>query len=195
MRQTAGVKSLLVIALFCTASLAQSQVVHRCLDGDGRRVYSDRACEHLGLRGEQARETPADSEVPLELEAASGPVAAAQGCPGPTPDALRERVAEALERRDLNALNGMYHWAGAGRHTAGAVVTHFQQLIAARPQTVILRQAAHNDDWLWAGLPPPSESAPPELLALPDALSDDRPLARFNLRRQAGCYWLVIGDW
>jgi len=182
------------LLLFGTA-LAQGQGVHRCLDADGGRVYADRACSHLGLRPAQApppglgRGLGDEAGTTLDVEASSGPVAAADGCPGATPDALREAVAAALAARDLNALTGMYYWAGAGARTAGTVIQQFQSLIAARPESVELWRVEVNDDWLWAGLPPPAESAPPELVVLAEG-GAGQPLARFRLRPQAGCVWL-----
>jgi len=181
--------------LLVAASAADAQPVYRCLDAAGARVYADRACIHLGLESETppARSAAGADAQPageFDLEAETGPAGASEGCPGPSPEALRDGVLAAIGARDLNGLTGMYHWAGAGRHTATDVIARMQRLIGAAPQAAELRQPEANDDWLWAGLPPPTKPADPELVLLATANAFE-PVARFQLRMQAGCYWLA----
>jgi hypothetical protein len=183
-----------IALLVACASAANAQQVYRCLDAAGARVYADRACVHLGLESQSptpGAAGPADL-LPGEwaLEAETGPASASEGCPGPSPEALRDGVLAAIGTRDLNGLTGMYHWAGAGRRTATEVIARMQSLIAAAPQAAELRQPDANDDWLWARLPPPSAAADPDLVLLSTAGAFD-PVARFQLRMQAGCYWLA----
>ncbi len=187
--------TLLSIAwLLAGAAVANAQPVYRCLDDAGARVYADRACVHLGLESETPPAGPPggpDDGAPasLVLEAETGPASASQGCPGRTPEVLRDSVLTAINARDLNGLTGMYYWAGAGRSAASSVITRMQALISAAPQVAELRQPEANDDWLWAGLPPPGRPADPQLVLLRSRTSLD-PIARFQLRAQAGCYWL-----
>jgi len=175
------------------SSPAPAQTVHRCIDADGQRVFTDRRCDDLGLQREQSADAPSTTVPgePVALEIETGPVAAAAGCPGPTPEALRDNLMAAISARDLNGLTGMYHWGGAGRVSASSVIELMTALIDAAPQAAELRAVEQNDDWLWAGLPPPTEAAPPELVVLGDALAFD-PIARFQLRPQAGCLWLSL---
>jgi len=179
--------------LACT-SAASAQTVYRCVDADGGLVYADRACRHLGLVGDK----PAAAEIEspfragaagFDVEAESGPVLAAEGCPGPNAETLRVNVLAAIGTGNVNALTGMYHWASAGRRSASTVINVMKGLIVAAPQAAELRAPEANDDWLWAGLPPPTAAPVPELVLLPDAQSFD-PIARFRLREQAGCLWL-----
>ncbi len=181
------------LLLACT-SLASAQTVYRCVDEHGGLVYADRACRHLGLVREKPPADPIQSnlgaaETGFAVEAESGPVQAADGCPGPNAETLRANVLAAIGSGNVNALTGMYYWAGAGRGSASSVIDVMKGLIAAAPQAAELRAPEVNDDWLWAGLPPPTAPAAPELVILPDAQSFD-PIARFRLREQAGCLWL-----
>jgi len=180
--------------LLACASPAFAQTVYRCVDEQGGLVYADRACRHLGLgrdkppAGASDIQHGADAAL-FDVEAESGPVVAANGCPGPNAESLRDNVLAAIASGNVNALTGMYHWAGAGRGSASSVIELMKGLIAAAPQAVELRAPEVNDDWLWAGLPPPTAPTVPELVILPDAQSFD-PIARFRLREQAGCLWL-----
>lgn len=181
------------LLLACT-SLASAQTVYRCVDEQGGLVYADRACRHLGLARDKplvdaTRSQRGATESRFSVEAESGPVQAAYGCPGPNAEALRVNVLAAIGSGNVNALTGMYYWAGVGRGSASSVINVMKGLIAAAPQAVELRAPEVNDDWLWAGLPPPTAPAAPELVILPDAQSFD-PIARFRLREQAGCLWL-----
>ncbi len=170
--------------------------IHRCVDPEGVRVFVDRPCEFLGLRpaaspaaAPDARATGADAAALPAPEIETGPVKAAAGCPGPDAETLRDAVREAIAAKQVNALTGMYYWAGAGKLTANAVIDRFQSLIESAPQSVELQRAADADDWLWAGLPPPDAPPPPELV-IGMTPFDEPPLARFRLRSQAGCLWL-----
>lgn len=186
---------LVLIGLAC-ADASTAQPIHRCVDPQGVRVFVDRPCEFLGLRATAAPAASAERRQSDNAAAAlpapeidTGPVKAAAGCPGPDAETLRDAVREALAAKQVNALTGMYYWAGAGRHAGNAVIDRFQRLVGAAPQSVELVRAADADDWLWAGLPPPDAPPPPELV-IGMTPFDEPPLARFRLRSQAGCLWL-----
>ncbi|MGQ0801487.1 MAG: DUF4124 domain-containing protein [Pseudomarimonas sp.] len=185
------IQAIAICLLLACTGLASAQTVYRCVDEDGGLVYADRACRYLGLGRDKPTAAAAESlsaTTAFDVEAESGPVQAAEGCPGPDAETLRDNVLAAIGSGNVNALTGMYHWASAGR-SASAVIDVMKSLIAAAPQAAELRAPEVNDDWLWAGLPPPTAPAVPELVILPDAQSFD-PIARFRLREQAGCLWL-----
>ncbi len=184
---------MLLLLPLVTVGNAAAQTVHRCVDARGERVYADRACRFLGLTEQAPRaDSGSAAHAPPGVATApddSGPVPAADGCPGPTPEALRDALLAAIATRDLNALTGMYYWAGAGRGAANGVIGRMQDLISSAPRSAELQPAEASDDWLWAGLPPPTEPGPPQLVLRAHERAFD-PVARFQLRRQAGCYWL-----
>ncbi len=189
-----SIARLLLCALgLVLADAVPAQAIHRCVDPQGVRVFADRPCEFLGLRAAAPTvDAVAIGNEALALpgpEVETGPVAAAGGCPGPDAERLRDAVREALAAGQVNALTGMYYWAGAGKQAANTVIDRFQRLVQAAPQSVELRRAENADDWLWAGLPPPEVAPPPELV-IGRTPFDEPPLARFRLRAQAGCLWL-----
>lgn len=187
----------LLLAPMLSLALAggsDAQVVHRCIGPEGVSVFSDVPCDVQGLAAKNQPTAPTGSTLDdasgLSLEAETGPVAASEGCPGPDAETLRDVLETAVNEGDLNALTGMYHWASAGRTSANGVISRMQSLIGARPVSVQIVAAEPNDDWLWAGLPPPSEPDTPRL-EVRSTGKENSSLAWFPLRPQAGCLWLA----
>ncbi|GIX34389.1 MAG: hypothetical protein KatS3mg126_0168 [Lysobacteraceae bacterium] len=190
--------ALLLVALL--AGSAQAVEIHRCQDPSGRLVLTDRPCSALGARPAPRGAPPAvagdAAEAALREPPPAGPPPrpeAADGCPGPTPEALGEALARAAARGDLNAIAGMFHWPAAGRGATARVFALAAELVRLAPLQWEVRAEREDDAWLWAGEPPPTEPRrlPPVLvLARPGADPWAEPVARFDLIPYAGCHWL-----
>lgn len=172
------------LVLLAFAGCAAAQVVHRCVDPEGRAIFSDRPCEHFGARerGEPEATAPATDDA--------GPLPDI-GC-APSPEELRERLQRSIDRQDLNALAGLYHWPGAGSYGASATMRRLRGVMQRRTWTVLLD--------------PSPDATPPHdaLAAAPDPqpawillehdpggpLAGTVPATRFALVRHAGCWWI-----
>lgn len=173
-------------------------VVYRCEDAQGRRVFADQPCRAFGALplpsdGDPPPAPPALGEGPLDADHSETfdltPPAAANGCVGGDPEQLAAGLAAAIEQSDLNGIAGLFHWPSAGAGTAARVFATAQRLVNSAPVEVALAETPQDDAWLWAGLPPPSGQPLPELRVLA-ADGGDRLLQRFSLVQHAGCVWL-----
>jgi len=207
-------RRLLRLVLLILAPAVSAEPVYRCEDAQGRRLYSDQPCQKVGALPlpsdndpapppldssdpelKRWRETTRPPTPPLITKAGPAaesplpPPAAAQGCAGPTPEALRAALQRALERGDRNALASLYHWPGAGRGAARWVFEQAERLLAARPLHIELERLAPDDAWLWAGDAPPAAASLPAVVVRSAATG--AALARFTLVPNAGCVWLL----
>lgn len=191
---------LLILLLGGCSVSATAVEIYRCEDRAGRLVLTDQPCRVIGalpLPSERDRPTASPADDAAEVDAgdrAELPLpapAAASGCPGPTAEALAAALLEAAEQGNLNALAGMYHWPAAGRGAAGRVFAQARRLSQAAPLAFELLPAREDDNWLWAGQPPPDSPRrlPAELL-VSRAAESGSVVARFALISHAGCYWL-----
>jgi len=186
--------SILVSSLLLAPLPASGQQVYRCVSSDGTSVFADRPCHFLDAAPIAPPQPVDDVGATVALERADTPFgiategipAAADGCPGPDPVTLRERMAEALARRDLNALSGMYDWNGAGRREARQVLGDFQTLIASGARVPRIEAIS----WHWQVGDAPGSAPLPQIrvYASDTALNAQ---ASFRLVRHAGCVWLA----
>ena len=177
---------------------AIDDLVYRCEDSEGRRIYSDQPCHQFGalaLPSALQPQSPTPGNPTLgtsQADAVPDPLSTpreAEGCPGRQPETLVANLVEAAEGKELNRLAAMFHWPSAGRGTVKRVFAIAQRLADAAPLLGNLRQPEQDDAWLWAGLPPPTQKPLPSI----SVRSIDQPLVReqFKLIENAGCYWLL----
>lgn len=171
--------ALLLLLSALVAPAAQAERVHRCVDAEGRAVYSDQPCE---TQQALPRAAPGDAAV---AEFAGG--FTAPDC-ARTPAALRAGVRDALAAGDANRLAGYYHWPGTSTRGGRQVMDELEAL-AARPLLGI-------DWWPPAGTGDdrPADAPWPVLrveqgggVGHPAALVTD-----FRLVRHAGCWWIEL---
>lgn len=192
--------------LVCGGALAQTgdsvdELVYRCEDAQGRRIYSDLPCHQLGalaLPSVLQPQSPTaagpdglapDSPPPESSDLPLPTPREAEGCPGQQPELLVASVIEAAEAKELNRLVAMFHWPSAGRGTVKRVFAIAERLAEAAPLLGNLKPAEADDAWLWAGLPPP-ERAPLPTISL-RSVAQPSVTQQFRLIENAGCYWLL----
>lgn len=176
---------LLMATLLAPAAPASAQAVHRCVDAQGRSVFSDQPCASQQARPREAPKPPAAAAQGF----ASGTGTTAPGC-ARTPEVLLDGVRGALEARDVNRLATYYHWAGTGAR-AGRYLMDELEGIAARP----LASAELVWDSPPAAATPGTPAAPPSRLRIEQSgAGGDAGAVRteFLLRRNAGCWWIEL---
>lgn len=179
------VRLLLLALLLAPAAPASAQAVYRCVDAQGRAVFSDQPCASQQARPREAPKPP----VATAQGFASGTGTTAPGC-ARTPQALLDGVRGALEARDVNRLATHYHWAGTGSRAGRALMDELEA-IAARPLA--------SAELVWDA--PPADSAadarpgPPSRLRIEQSGAGGAAGAlrtEFLLRRNAGCWWIEL---
>ncbi|MCM2356492.1 MAG: DUF4124 domain-containing protein [Arenimonas sp.] len=176
---------LLMATLLAPAAPASAQAVHRCVDAQGRSVFSDQPCASQQARPREAPKPPAAAAQGF----ASGTGTTAPGC-ARTPEVLLDGVRGALEARDVNRLATYYHWAGTGAR-AGRYLMDELEGIAARP----LASAELVWDTPPAAATPGTPAAPPSRLRIEQSGAGGAAGAvrtEFLLRRNAGCWWIEL---
>lgn len=200
--------TLLLLALAAPGARADS--VRRCVDAQGRAVYTDQPCE---TQQAVPRAAPGEAALAGAVGGFTAPDCAR------TPAALRDGVRDALAAGDANRLAGYYHWPGTstrgGRHLMDTL-----EAIAARPLVGIdwwpPREAPDGADPLPgpSGTPSaarptpapaaprmtPGEDAPPPpgpwpALRIEQSGGVGDPGAHrtdFRLVRHAGCWWIEL---
>lgn len=176
---------LLLVSMLAPAAPASAQAVHRCVDAQGRSVFSDQPCASQQARPREAPKPPAATARGF----ASGTGTTAPGC-ARTPEALLDGVRGALEARDVNRLATHYHWAGTGAR-AGRYLMDELEAIAARPLA--------SAELVWetpaAEAPGGAPPAPPSRLRIEQSGASGAAGAlrtEFLLRRNAGCWWIEL---
>ncbi|HBD19977.1 MAG TPA: hypothetical protein DC063_07765 [Arenimonas sp.] len=176
---------LLLVSLLAPTAPASAQAVYRCVDAQGRSVFSDQPCASQQAHPREAPKPPVASAQGF----ASGTGTTAPGC-ARTPQALLDGVRGALEARDVNRLATHYHWAGTGAR-AGRFLMDELEAIAARP----LASAELAWEAPPAGASPGAEPAPPSRLRIEQSGASGAAGAvrtEFLLRRHAGCWWIEL---
>ena len=178
---------LLLAALLAPAAPASAQAVNRCVDAQGRSVFSDQPCASQQARPREAPKPPVASAQGF----ASGTGTTAPGC-ARTPEALLDGVRGALEARDVNRLATHYHWAGTGAR-AGRYLMDELEAISARPLA--------SAELVWDAPPADADAGPDARPAPPSRLRIEQSGAsggagavrtEFLLRRNAGCWWIEL---
>ncbi len=184
-------RALLLLLLVAPGTVlsVDAQQVYRCRSADGSTLFTDRACHHHGAVAIAVPQPIASvAELPWNAGrqrplAGDDLPAAALGCPAEDPDALRDRLQQAIAARDLNALAGLYHWNDAGAAQARQVLGRLRALIDADPPELRIeasgRQPGDADD-AYTGL----------RLVLYPQQSGRWPPAIFALVADVGCVWL-----
>jgi len=177
-----------LLLLLAFAGAAHAQSVYRCVDAEGRSVFSDQPCHAQDAR---PRETPRAPPQAGAQGFAAGTGSTLEGC-ARTPARLLDGVRGALEARDVNRLATYYHWAGTSAR-AGRVLMDELEAIAGRPLVAATLQ-------LPATSPPDLPDGPPAT-PLPVGLQVDQQAAPgtagptrvdFRLVRHAGCWWIEL---
>ena len=161
----------------CAIARAEGQSVHRCIGAQGEIVFSGLPCGAAGT-------TDAPSSAPPDIERSI----AAPVCPA-SADALRSLIAQALARRDANAIAGVLRWDGVGGAEARRRLSELAEL-ATRPLLGIdldgSGEAAAGD---------PAAALPAALTVRTGSGGDGDGGTReheFRISTSGGCYWL---DW
>ena len=177
---------LVAIAALASCAVAQAddgQSVHRCIGEHGEIVFSGVAC------GPASR---ADSRTDV-AQRADPHDALALICPK-SPDALRTVFADALTRRDTNAIASLVRWQGVGGAQARGRLQEIAEL-SARPLIGIELGGASTST---AATDSPdsafeNDSAPESLIVRTGSTDRLGPREQeFRVSAGGGCYWL---DW
>jgi hypothetical protein len=164
----------LVIAFASQSARGEGQSVHRCIGAQGEIVFSGLPC---GTTGATDAPSPAPPDTARSIAAA---------CPA-SADALRTLIADALARRDANAIAGVLRWDGVGGAEARRRLRELAEL-ATRPLLGIdldgSGEAAAADP----------DASPPAALTVRTGSGDDGGTREheFRISASGGCYWL---DW
>ncbi|HEX5122878.1 MAG TPA: hypothetical protein VFV97_06495 [Rhodanobacteraceae bacterium] len=181
MRLLACIALLLFLAQPCVAQTedgqnGDGQKIHRCIGEHGEIVFSGIACA-----GTEVRAAPRTSSLPTPTAPAS---AVAMACPR-SPDELRDVFADALTRRDTNAIASLVRWEGVG----GAEARQRLKDIAELGQRPLIGVELDGDITLAKDVPEPSGT----LTVRTGSTSYGGPREReFRVGTSGGCYWL---DW
>ena len=179
--------ALLIIAPACllpapavTAAVAQlqPQSIHRCIGREGEPVFTAKPCADESLVMAPAL---AGSAAP------AGP--SLHVCPL-SPQELRDRVAVALQERDVNKLAGLMLWNGDTRRGAVDALRRLATLVR-QPINDLALAPAFVDVPTSASVPAPASSASvsdgPLQLSI---TAEDGSSTVFALSDSGGCWWL-----
>jgi hypothetical protein len=174
-----------VLLASCALARADGQSVHRCIGAQGEIVFSGVPC------GTPAPAVAPSSTSPITSGRAIAPV----NCPASV-ETLRTLIADALARRDANAIAGVMRWDGVGGAAARQRMREIAEL-AARPMLGI--DASGGADLVQAAPDAPEDAeivqpAPPTTLLVRTGSSEDGGSREheFGVVHSDGCYWL---DW
>ena len=186
MRRTAALRVLIPIALAASDTL-HAENVHRCIGEHGEIAFSETRC----ASGRQIA-GPAHAEIaptnPSAPRNAPDPRASTSPtCPA-TPDALRDRIAEAFARRDANTLAGVMRWDGV---SGGAANARMRELVELTQQP--LTGVELGGEAIEASLGDQPAPAPATLVTVrTGGLASGESEHEFRVTQSGGCYWL---DW
>jgi hypothetical protein len=106
---------ILLLAAVGAFAQDQGQRVHRCVGQRGEIVFSGLACNEGGLAGIASAGNASDAP-------------AADSCPA-SYEELRDRLSEAIARRDANTIAGLLHWRGVDGATANGRLRELRELV------------------------------------------------------------------
>ncbi len=164
--------------VMAAAARLQPQPIHRCIGRDGEPVFTAKHCadESLvmapALAGSAAPAGPSMHVCPL------------------SPQELRDRVAAALQERDVNKLAGLMLWNGYSQRGAVDVLRRLASLVR-QPVNGLALAPVSADVPTSASVPAPASS-----VGIPDGplqlniLAEDGSSTVFTLSDSGGCWWL-----
>lgn len=197
-----------LLPLLAWAAPSGAQGIKRCVNAAGVSIFTDRACSEMDAVPMQA---PPPSEGNHSGAYRGG--FTQRGC-ARSPEDLLDRVRSALEARDVNRLAGHYHWTGTGTGSGRRLMDELeaitrQWLLSAElvyPEPAEASMAPFPDG---SALPPPpsepglepavaqASPAPPQarqirVLQMRDDQGEQASSTLFQLRRNAGCWWITL---
>jgi len=187
MRSVSAAAVCLALACFVLAPDALGQRVHRCIDAEGRPLFSDQPCASQNAR------RPGDPVPPTAAEIAAAEAREAERlkrmgyCPAWDSDSLQTELQASFGARDVNRLAALYHWPGATKYSSTVVLNEMERLLRHPLQEVAEEAAELPLDWE-PGDPDPLPRLRLELGGL--TAMDDPIYARFAVVRHAGCIWI-----
>jgi len=183
--RTAGSLILLALALAACGTL-RAATVHRCIGEHGEIAFSGMRCASGRELGSTDVDSPATTPKPAARGAPASAASMSPTCPA-TPDALRDRIAEAFSRRDANTLAGVMRWDGVSGGAANARMRELVDLIERPLMGIDLGgetiEASLGDE------PPPAATL---LTVRTGGLASGESEREFRVTPSDGCYWL---DW
>jgi len=174
---------LLPVALAASATLHAANV-HRCIGEHGEIAFSENRCAS-GREIAGTVDAVATRSAPQSAPEPRTPTSPT--CPA-TPDALRDRIAEAFARRDANTLAGVMRWDGVSGGAANARMRELVELTQQPLTGVELGGEAIETSLGDQPAPPPATLVTVRTGGLASGESEHE----FRVTRSGGCYWL---DW
>ncbi len=184
-------KSFCLLALLASAPLAHAQLVYRCIGEHGEPVFSGQPC------GTPAPSPGATAAAPAGTAGGLGGVCAA------SPRSLRDEVAAAFQRNDVNLLSGLILWNGTAQSSARATLRSLSAMLKEPLVGITLASGADPP----ADAPASSSTAagpvqaasvapPPSGLVVttqPAGSGTEGGQTRdFGLAEVGGCWWLTL---
>lgn len=196
----------LVAAVFAAPPAhAQASAIHRCVDAQGRQVFTDRRCADM-------QATPALPQPSQPAAAAAAPMASHSPSAAPqlcaaSADALRQQVVDAFATHDPNRIAGLMLWTGYSERAVVGDIVSLRDLVKhplvdidggsspGRAEAPDIYDASQPLSQLLAAPASGTTQAPPaDQLVLVTAAGDGTGgtrETRFSLSRQSGCVWML----
>ncbi len=171
----------LFLLLMTTSSTALAQnTIHHCVSASGAPVFTDQPCANLDA-------TPAATTDDTHAAPSPLPLTCAQ-----TVKALQQRVVDAFERHDANALAALMQWRGIHQRQGVADVTRLMTLVHQPLASIATQTDDPPDQWPWSDAPVPATS-PARVLIVQTGMSDTGMGGRtiFDIIDDSGCMWLA----
>jgi hypothetical protein len=156
----------LVLCLAATVAHAQNPI-RRCVDANGRQVFTDQPCASV-----QAT----DAVAPATPVAAAGLTSTVPVLCAATRAELRQAIVDAFAARDANRLAGLILWNGGSAGTVADIRT----LNSLTRQPLLDFGDAQADD-----------EAPASDLRVHTGMAGAAQETHFGIVRHAGCLWLT----
>jgi hypothetical protein len=169
-----------LFALLACAPLAHAQV-YRCVGAQGEPVFSGEPCG-----------------TPAPTESAAGPAQSFAGICADSPQSLRDEIARAFARHDVNRLAGLILWAG---YDQGSARSTLQSLKAWLQQPLVGIAVVYATGPPIAGdvpeagggaatTPEPLRTAAPAPSGFRVSTAEDT--RDFGITQSGGCWWLTF---
>ncbi len=168
----------LTLLLSMQSGVAQGGVINRCLRADGILEYTDRSCQ---LPSAVARLPAPHVWRPALVQA---------GCTARSPEALRLAVNDAIDRRDFNALAGLYNFDGRSRASAAPVIRRLQRM--AKQTSVEIALIERESESLFDVLiSDPAQMPVMRVVQRTPGGVGPPSIETFDITQTAGCVWLA----